>query len=108
MTRSQPSGGLGKDAEATHRRARGNHAEEMAAAHAPRVALGIFMAISALSLRAHGVDLRAMSLWQGSSSFLADLVSPAVKRRGALQAAARLSSSLQHPPGLATPSTHLN
>lgn len=63
MTRSQPSGGLGKDVEATHRRARGNHAEEMAAAHALRVTLGIFMAISAaLSLRAPGVDLRAMSL----------------------------------------------
>lgn len=39
-----------------------------------------------------GVGCRAVSLWQGSSSsFLADLPSPAIKREGALQAAAHFT-----------------
>lgn len=40
-----------------------------------------------------GVGCRAVSLWQGSSSsFLADLPSPAIKREGALQAAAHFTT----------------
>lgn len=55
-----------------------------------------------------GIGCRAMTLWHSSSSFIADLPNPAVKRRGALQAAAHFPVQAAAWPPSASPEFMLN
>lgn len=55
-----------------------------------------------------GIGRSAVTLWHSSSSFIADLPNPAVKRKGALQAAAHFPVQPAAWPPLASPELMFN